>query len=472
MVTIVNIKGREILDSRGNPTVEGEVFLSDGIHARATVPSGASTGALEALELRDNDPKRYGGKGVRVAVQNIDGPIRDHLVGREAFDQEGLDRAMIELDGTGNKSRLGANSILAVSLGVAHASARSRNLPLYRYLAEICGNPTPTILPVPQMNILNGGVHADNSIDFQEFMILPVGASNFSDALHMSAQIFHHLKDKLREQGLSTGVGDEGGFAPDLSVNEDAINLVLSAVIDAGYSEQGPIKLGLDVASSEFYTGGYYCLSSEDRRMPADEFTDFLSGWVNRYPILTIEDGMSESDWKGWKLLTDRLGSYVQLTGDDLFVTNPKILREGISKGVGNSILIKLNQIGTLTETLETIKIAQAAGYSVTISHRSGETEDTTIADLAVAVGACQIKAAHLVDLNVSQNTIDYCESKTIGRFLILRGLCGISEPSTYYKLVTRPQMMGKMLLVLALPIVLFLSLQYALWGGKQNVID
>ena len=396
MVTIVDIRGRQILDSRGNPTVEGIAFLSDGSCARAAVPSGASTGLLEALELRDNNVNRYGGKGVQLAVNNIQGPLREHLIGRDAYDQEGLDLSMIEFDGTENKSRLGANSILAISLSVARAAARSKNIPLYQYLAGIIGNPMPTVLPVPQMNIINGGAHADNLVDMQEFMIVPVGAKSFSDAIHIGTRVFHYLRELLQEKGFSTAVGDEGGFAPDLSSNEDAIKLVLSAVTGAGYTNHDIVQLGLDAASSEFFSDGHYHLAAERKVMPTEEFIDFLSNWVDQYSILTIEDGLSETDWDGWRALTDRLGSQVQLTGDDLFVTNPKILQKGIDKGIANSILIKLNQIGTLTETMETVRIAQDAGYGVTISHRSGETEDTTIADLSVAVGACQIKTGSL----------------------------------------------------------------------------
>ena len=396
MPVVTEVFGREILDSRGNPTVEGEVHLSDGSRGRAAVPSGASTGALEAFELRDHDPDRYDGKGVRTAVANIQGPLRDLLLGHEGLDQSGLDRAMADLDGTENKERLGANAILAVSLATAKAGARSKNEPLYRYLGGLCGNPEPAVLPVPQMNILNGGAHADNSVDFQEFMVVPVGAENFSEAVRIGAQIFHCLRSQLRERGLSTAVGDEGGFAPALSSNEEAIQCVLAAVTAVGYKEGGPVRVGLDVASSEFFVDGRYRLVAENQSMRSSEFADFLSEWVDRYPILTIEDGMAESDWEGWKLLSDRIGARIQLTGDDLFVTNVKILREGISRGVANSVLIKPNQIGTLTETLDAVSVAQNAGYAVTISHRSGETEDTTIADLAVAVGPCQIKTGSL----------------------------------------------------------------------------
>ena len=396
MAAITKVFGREILDSRGNPTVEGEVHLSDGAWGRAAVPSGASTGTLEAFELRDRDSNRYDGKGVRTAVANIQGPLCDLLLGREALNQSDLDCAMVDLDGTKNKERLGANAILAVSLATAKAGARSKNEPLYRYLGGLYGNPEPTVLPVPQMNILNGGAHADNSVDFQEFMVVPVGAQNFSESLRMGAQIFHCLRSQLRERGLNTSVGDEGGFAPELSSNEEAIQCVLAAITAVGYKEDGPVRVGLDVASSELFIDGQYRLVAEGQSMKSSEFVDFLSTWVDRYPILTIEDGMAESDWEGWKLLSDRVGTHIQLTGDDIFVTNVEILRKGISRGVANSVLIKPNQIGTLTETLNAVSVAQNAGYAVTISHRSGETEDTTIADLSVAVGPCQIKAGSL----------------------------------------------------------------------------
>jgi enolase len=396
VTAITKVIGREILDSRGNPTVEAEVHLSDGAWGRAAVPSGASTGTLEAFELRDNDSDRYDGKGVRTAVANIQGPLRNLLLGRDALNQSDLDYAMVDFDGTKNKERLGANAILAVSLATAKAGARSKNEPLYRYLGTLYGNPHPAVLPVPQMNILNGGAHADNSVDFQEFMVVPVGAQDFSESLRIGAQIFHCLRSQLRERGLNTSVGDEGGFAPELSSNEEAIQCVLTAIKAVGYKEDGPVQVGLDVASSELFIDGQYRLVTEDRSMKNSEFTDFLSKWVDRYPILTIEDGMAESDWEGWELLSDRVGAHIQLTGDDIFVTNVEILREGISRGVANSVLIKPNQIGTLTETLNAVSVAQNAGYAVTISHRSGETEDTTIADLSVAVGPCQIKAGSL----------------------------------------------------------------------------
>jgi enolase len=396
MPVITEVLGREILDSRGNPTVEGEVHFSDGGHGSAAVPSGASTGAFEALELRDQNPDRYDGKGVRIAVANIEGPLRNLLLGRDGLDQSGLDYAMTELDGTKTKKRLGANAILAVSLATAKAGARSKKEPLYRYLGELYGNPNPVAMPVPQMNILNGGAHSDNSVDFQEFMIVPVGAEKFSEALRIGAKIFHLLRSQLQERGLSTAVGDEGGFAPELASNEEAIQFVLAAVIAAGYKEDGPVRIGLDVASSEIFVDGRYRLFAENRSMVSSEFVEFLNAWVDRYPILSIEDGMAETDWEGWRLMSDRFGERVQLTGDDLFATNVERLQEGISRGVANSVLIKLNQIGTLTETLNAVSVARNAGYAVTISHRSGETEDTTIADLAVAVGPCQIKTGSL----------------------------------------------------------------------------
>jgi enolase len=350
-------------------------------------------------------------------------------LGREALNQSDLDCAMIDLDGTKNKERLGANAILAVSLATAKAGACSKNEPLYRYLGGLCGNPEPTVLPVPQMNILNGGVHADNSVDFQEFMVVPVGAQTFSESLRIGAQIFHCLQSQLRERGLSTSVGDEGGFAPELPSNEEAIQCVLAAITAVGYKENGPVQVGLDVASSELFVDGQYRLVAGDRSMKSSEFVDFLSTWVDRYPILTVEDGMAESDWEGWKLLSDRVGAHIQLTGDDIFVTNVEILREGISRGVANSVLIKPNQIGTLTETLNAISVAQDAGYAVTISHRSGETEDTTIADLSVAVGPCQIKAG---SLSRSERTAKYNRllriEEQLGKSACYAGLNGFPQ--------------------------------------------
>jgi enolase len=392
MSRIADIQGREIIDSRGNPTVEADVVLDSGSLGRAAVPSGASTGTREAVELRDGDPKRYLGKGVLHAVANVNGVLRAALVGRDAQDQRGLDARMIELDGTDNKSHLGANAILAVSLAAAHAAANDRKLPLFRHLA---GDREPE-LPVPMMNIINGGAHADNNVDIQEFMILPVGAPSFSEAVRYGAEIFHTLKKVLHKQGLGTTVGDEGGFAPNLPSNEAALETIIEAVQLAGYTPGGDVYLGLDVASSEFFREDVYTLESEGREFSAAQFVDYLADLVGRYPIVTIEDGMSESDWTGWALLTQRLGRRVQLIGDDLFVTNTRILKEGIDKGIANSILIKVNQIGTLTETLAAIEMARAAGYSAVVSHRSGETEDHTIADIAVATGATQIKTGSL----------------------------------------------------------------------------
>jgi enolase len=392
MSRIADIQGREIIDSRGNPTVEADVVLDSGAFGRAAVPSGASTGTREAVELRDGDPKRYQGKGVLHAVANVNGAIRAALVGRDAHDQRGLDARMIELDGTENKSHLGANAILAVSLAAAHAAANDRKLPLYRSLA---GDREPQ-LPVPMMNIINGGAHANNNIDIQEFMILPVGAPSFSEAVRYGAEIFHTLKKVLHKQGLATAVGDEGGFAPNLPSNEAALETIIEAIQLAGYTPGGDVYLGLDVASTEFFRENVYTLESEGREFSAAQFVDYLADLVGRYPIITIEDGMSESDWQGWALLTQRLGRRIQLVGDDLFVTNTRILKEGIDKGIANSILIKVNQIGTLTETLEAIDMARAAGYSAVVSHRSGETEDHTIADIAVATGATQIKTGSL----------------------------------------------------------------------------
>jgi enolase len=396
MAKIVDIKGREILDSRGNPTVEAEVILDNGIVGRACAPSGASTGSREALELRDGDKSRYLGKGVLKAVGNINGPIRDLLLGKDPVDQKALDTAMIELDGTENKSTLGANAILAVSLAAAKAAAEDKDLPLYAHIAELNGTPGQYSMPVPMMNIINGGEHADNNVDIQEFMVQPVGAKSFADALRMGAEIFHHLKTVLKARGLNTAVGDEGGFAPNLSSNEDALGAIAEAVEKAGYTLGTDITLALDCASSEFYENGQYNLSGEGKSFDANGFADYLAGLSERFPIISIEDGMDESDWTGWKALTDKIGSKVQLVGDDLFVTNTKILKEGIEKGIGNSILIKFNQIGSLTETLEAIQMAKAAGYTAVISHRSGETEDSTIADLAVGTAAGQIKTGSL----------------------------------------------------------------------------
>jgi enolase len=392
MSEITRIRGREILDSRGNPTIEAEVTCASGVTGRAAVPSGASTGAREALELRDGDQGRYFGKGVRNAVDHVNGEIAQALHGMSVEDQADLDRRMIELDGTDNKARLGANAILAVSMAAAHAAAGEAGQPLFRYL----GGDEATLLPVPMMNILNGGAHADNSVDLQEFMILPVGAPSFAEALRYGAEVFHSLKKVLSGKGLNTAVGDEGGFAPDLPSNESAVETVLEAIERAGYRAGKDIYLGLDVASSEFYEDGVYNLASEGRRFSAAEFTDYLADWVERYPILSVEDGMAEDDWEGWELLTRRLGDRVQLVGDDLFVTNTSIFREGIERGITNSILIKLNQIGSLTETREAMDMAAEAGYTAVVSHRSGETEDVTIADLAVAARCGQIKTGSL----------------------------------------------------------------------------
>lgn len=390
MSKIAEIHAREIVDSRGNPTVEADVVLETGAQGRAAVPSGASTGAREAIELRDGE-HRYGGKGVRRAVGHVNGEIRDALRGVEA-DQETVDRSMIALDATPNKERLGANAILAVSLALAHARAAEAGLPLFRSL----GGADANILPVPMMNIINGGAHANNSVDMQEFMIVPVGAGSLTEAVRYGAEVFHALKKVLDGRGLGTAVGDEGGFAPDLPSNAAAVEVILEAIEKAGFKAGEDIWIGLDCASSEFHRDGRYHLASEGRDFSAEEFTDYLTQWVDQYPILTIEDGMAEDDWDGWKIMTERLGDRVQLVGDDLFVTNTEILEQGIARGVANSILIKVNQIGTLTETLEAIAMARAANYSAVISHRSGETEDVTIADLAVATGVGQIKTGSL----------------------------------------------------------------------------
>ncbi len=391
MSEIVDIRGREIIDSRGNPTVEADVVTADGAIGRAVAPSGASTGSREALELRDGDKSRFLGKGVLKAVGNIAGELNESLKGMEVSDQEALDRKMIELDGTENKDRLGANAILAVSLAAAHAAAQESCQPLYRYLS-----PGPYRMPVPMMNIINGGAHADNSVDIQEFMILPTGAPSVREAIRYGAEVFHSLKSVLKGRGLNTAVGDEGGFAPDLPSNEAAIEVILEAIDNAGFKIGSDMYLGLDVASSEFYKDGMYDLASEGRKFDAAGFVDYLASLADRYPIISIEDGMDESDWDGWKLLTERLGDRIQLVGDDLFVTNTKILQRGIDQSIANSILIKFNQIGTLTETMEAIRMAHDAGYSAVISHRSGETEDTTIADLVVAANTGQIKTGSL----------------------------------------------------------------------------
>jgi enolase len=392
MTKIVDLRAREILDSRGNPTLEAEVILESGIVGRAAVPSGASTGSREAVELRDGDPKRYNGKGVRKAVANVGGEILRRVRGMQVEDQVKLDHALIELDGTENKSRLGANAILGVSLAAAKAASREHQIPLYRWL----GGDKAVTLPVPQMNIINGGAHANNSVDIQEFMILPVGAPDFAEALRYGAEVFHVLKKVLDGRGLNTAVGDEGGFAPDLPSNEAAIEVIMEAISRAGYEPGRDIQLGLDAASSEFYKDGRYHLESEGKQYSAAEFTDYLADLVSRYPIVSIEDGMAEDDWNGWQVLTDRLGQRIQLVGDDNFVTNTKLLRRGIEQGIANSILIKVNQIGTLTETLAAIDMATKAGYTAVMSHRSGETEDATIADLSVGSKTTQIKTGSL----------------------------------------------------------------------------
>jgi enolase len=391
MSEIADIRAREILDSRGNPTVEADVITADGALGRAAVPSGASTGSREALELRDGDKARYGGKGVLKAVANIRGELREGLLGMDVGDQAALDRRLIELDGTENKERLGANALLGVSLAAAHAAAQERAMPLYQYLGGGAYR-----LPVPMMNIINGGAHAANSIDFQEFMILPVGARSLREAVRYGAEVFHALKSVLAAQGMVTSVGDEGGFAPNLASNEAAIQVILQAIEKAGYRPGQDIYLGMDVAASEFYREGLYDLAGEGRKLDAAGMIDLLAGWVNKYPIVSIEDGMAEGDWEGWKALTERLGDRVQLVGDDVFVTNTRILQKGIDLGVANSILIKVNQIGTLSETRAAIDMAHAAGYTAVVSHRSGETEDATIADLVVATNTGQIKTGSL----------------------------------------------------------------------------
>ena len=395
MPTITDIHAREILDSRGNPTVEADVILKCGARGRAAVPSGASTGEREALELRDNDPKRYLGKGVRQACTNVNVEIRKALLGKDARAQSTVDEIMIELDGTPTKSRLGANALLAVSLATARAAAAAANLPLYRYLNGLAGA-VPMQMPVPMMNIINGGAHADNNIDFQEFMILPVGAPSFAEALRAGAEVFHALKKVLQGMKLTTTVGDEGGFAPDLKSNEEALQVILRGIEKAGYKPGADVALGIDAASSEFNKNGKYELLSEGASLSPEQLVDKFADWVARYPIITIEDGMGENDWVGWAMLTDKLGKKIQIVGDDLFVTNTAILAEGIKNGIANSILIKVNQIGTLSETLAAISMARQAGYTAVISHRSGETEDALIADLAVATGTGQIKTGSL----------------------------------------------------------------------------
>jgi enolase len=396
MATISRIIGREILDSRGNPTVEADVYLSSGAMGRACAPSGASTGSREALELRDGDKSRYLGKGVLKAVGAINDKIAQALAGMDAADQRAIDNAMIELDGTENKENLGANAILAVSLAVAKAQANDQNIPLFEHIANLNGTSGQYSMPVPMMNIINGGEHADNNVDIQEFMVQPVGAKSFAEALRMGAEIFHSLKKVLNGKGLNTAVGDEGGFAPNLASNEEALAVIVEAVENAGYAMNSDVTLALDCAASEFYKGGVYDLSGEGKTFDSEAFGDYLAELSSKYPIVSIEDGLDESDWDGWASLTNKVGEKVQLVGDDLFVTNTKILKRGIDNGVGNSILIKFNQIGSLSETLDAIKMAKDAGFTAVISHRSGETEDATIADLAVGTAAGQIKTGSL----------------------------------------------------------------------------
>ncbi len=392
MSAIIDVVAREILDSRGNPTVEADVLLESGVLGRAAVPSGASTGSREAIELRDGDKSRYLGKGVLKAVEHVNTEICEAIIGLDVEDQSFIDKTMIELDGTDNKSRLGANALLAVSMACARAAAEQAGLPLYRYL----GGAAPMALPVPMMNIINGGAHANNNIDMQEFMVIPVGAPSFREALRYGAEVFHALKKLLDDAGMTTTVGDEGGFAPNLESHEAALKLIVQAIEKAGLQPGIDVAIGVDCASSEFYRDGLYHLESEGLKLTAEKFADYLAAWCDKYPLISIEDGMAEGDWDGWKALTEKLGRRVQLVGDDLFVTNTKILKEGIDKGIGNSILIKVNQIGTLSETFQAIEMAKQAGYTAVISHRSGETEDTTIADLAVATNARQIKTGSL----------------------------------------------------------------------------
>lgn len=428
MSVIREVRGYEMLDSRGNPTVAARVLLADGNEGYAAVPSGASTGAREAVELRDGNRDRYFGKGVRKAVANINTEVARTLIGMRAADQAEVDQCLIRLDGSPDKSRLGANALLAVSLATARAAAASANLPLYRAIA---GSDRVLRLPMPMMNIINGGAHADNNVDMQEFMILPIGAPSFAEAVRWGAEVFHALKGRLKQRGFSTAVGDEGGFAPDLKSNEQALELIMQAIHDAGFVAGDHIALGLDVASSEFYRNGTYVLASENRIYDAAQLVEQLAGWVRDYPIVTIEDGMAESDWDGWALLTERLGKQVQLVGDDLFVTNTAILAEGIQRGVANAILIKPNQIGTLTETLAAIDLAERAGYASVISHRSGETEDTTIADLSVCTSATQIKTGSLSrsDRVAKYNRLLYIEAE-LGCAAVFAGRAALSVPS------------------------------------------
>ena len=392
MSEIESVHAREVIDSRGNPTVEADVLLASGVLGRAAVPSGASTGTLEAVELRDGDAKRYAGKGVQQAVGNVNSEIRARLLGMSCFEQDAIDQSMLELDGTDNKQRLGANALLSVSLAVAKAAALEKRVPLYRYLHS--GGDLR--MPVPMMNILNGGEHADNSVDMQEFMVIPTGASSLGEAVRMGAEIFHALKATLNAQGLNTAVGDEGGFAPDLRSNREAIEVILKAIEQAGFAVGSDVHLGLDVASTEFYKDGAYVLGAEGKSFDSAQFVEYLVDWIDQYPIISIEDGVAENDWDGWKILTEKAGHRTQLVGDDLFVTNAKILAKGIEAGIANSILVKVNQIGTLSETLNAVRVAHDAGYTAVMSHRSGETEDVTIADLAVATGCGQIKTGSL----------------------------------------------------------------------------
>jgi enolase len=421
MSRIVDVQGLEIIDSRGNPTVAATVVLASGASGQAAAPSGASTGSREAVELRDGDRGRYGGKGVSRAVGHVNGALREALVGRDAMDQADIDRVMVELDGTADKSRLGANAILAVSLASAKAAAVQARRPLYRHVAGAATG--PLTLPVPMMNIVNGGAHADNNVDIQEFMVLPVGAPSFREALRYGVEVFHALKAVLKARGLATAVGDEGGFAPDLPSNEAALDTIMQAIEKAGFKPGQDIYLGIDAASSEFYKAGRYELASEGRSFDSQGFVEYLEKWVAAYPILSIEDGLDESDWDGWKLLTQRLGQRVQLVGDDLFVTNTEILRRGIERDIANAILIKPNQIGTLSETLAAIDMATAAGYAAVVSHRSGETEDTTIADLAVATRATQIKTGSLCrsDRVAKYNRLLFIEAE-LGRDAVYGG--------------------------------------------------
>ncbi len=392
MSAIVDVVAREVLDSRGNPTVEADVLLESGVMGRAAVPSGASTGEKEAIELRDGDKQRYLGKGVLKAVENVNTEIAEAIIGLDAVEQAFIDQTMIDLDGTENKSRLGANAILAVSMAVAKAAAEEAGLPLYRYL----GGSARMEMPVPMMNIINGGAHANNNIDMQEFMIIPVGAPNFREAVRYGAEVFHALKKLIDAKGMPTTVGDEGGFAPNLPSNESALKLIVEGIEAAGFVPGTDVAIGVDCASSEFYKDGLYHIESEGLKLTSAQFADYLANWVDKYPVITIEDGMSEHDWAGWKILTERLGKKIQLVGDDVFVTNTKIFSEGIKQGLANSILIKINQIGSLTETFAAIEMAKRAGYTAVISHRSGETEDTTIADIAVATNALQIKTGSM----------------------------------------------------------------------------